>query len=137
MSGHKRYLAIDLGAESGRIMLGELSGQHLQLEEIYRFSNEPLEENGSLKWDFGFILSEVKKGLARAVRRAQGFVSGVAVDSWGVDFGLLDKDKRLMENPYHYRDCRTEGLNNRAGDPLDLAFVGHAIKLGYLRRVLL
>ena len=114
MAHISRYIAVDLGAESGRIMLGELSEQHLQLEEIYRFSNEPLEENGSLKWDFGFLLSEIQKGLARAVRRAEGLVSGIAVDSWGVDFGLLDKDKRLMENPYHYRDSRTEGVMEKA-----------------------
>jgi len=110
----RRYIAVDLGAESGRVMLGSISREKLALEEVYRFNNVPLEENPSLRWDFNRQICEVEAGIAKAVKRADGPIAGIGVDSWGVDFGLIDANKRLIENPYHYRDRRTNGMMERA-----------------------
>jgi rhamnulokinase len=106
----KKYIAVDLGAESGRVMLGSISQQKLLLEEIHRFSNGPVEEKGTLRWDFNRLLGEVKAGM----KKANGQITGVGVDSWGVDFGLLNADGKLIENPYHYRDSRTNGMMEKA-----------------------
>jgi rhamnulokinase len=110
----KQYIAVDLGAESGRVMLGLVSKDKLVLEEIHRFSNGPIEENGSLRWDFNRLLSEIKTGIGKTVNAAKGRVSGIGVDSWGADFGLIGADGKLLENPYHYRDSRTEAAMQEA-----------------------
>jgi rhamnulokinase len=114
MAEIKKYIAVDLGAESGRVMLGSVSADRLGLQEIHRFSNGPIEENGSLHWDFDKLLSEIKTGIKKTVKAASAQVWGIAVDSWGVDFGLLDVDGKLVENPYHYRDSQTNGMMDRA-----------------------
>ena len=112
----KKYIAIDLGAESGRIMLGRVSDEMLELEEIHRFINRPIEIRESLRWFFPNILSEIKAGIKKAVEQAKGDIVCIGVDSWGVDFGLLDESGQLLENPYHYRDSRTDGMMERAFD---------------------
>jgi sugar (pentulose or hexulose) kinase len=114
MAQVKKYIAVDLGAESGRVMLGSVSDDKIALEEIHRFSNGPVEERGSLRWDFNKLLSEVKTGISKAVKKAGTQVWGIGIDSWGVDFGLLDVDGKLVENPYHYRDSRTDGMMEKA-----------------------
>jgi sugar (pentulose or hexulose) kinase len=114
MAEIKKYIAVDLGAESGRVMIGSVSQHKLVLEEIHRFTNSPIEEHGSLRWDFNRLFSEVKTGISKAVRAAGTQVWGIGVDSWGVDFGLLDVDSRLVENPCHYRDSRTNGMPEKA-----------------------
>ncbi|HUW18786.1 MAG TPA: rhamnulokinase family protein [Sedimentisphaerales bacterium] len=114
MAEVRQYIAVDLGAESGRVMLGSVSADKLSLQEIHRFTNSPIEEHGSLRWNFSALLSEVKAGIGKAVRAAGGQVCGIGVDSWGVDFGLLDADGELIENPYHYRDGRTNGMREKA-----------------------
>lgn len=114
MAEIKKYIAVDLGAESGRVMLGSVSRQRLILEEIHRFSNGPVEENGSLRWDFNRLLSEIKTGIAKAAKAGSSQIWGIGVDSWGVDFGLLDVDGKLIENPYHYRDSQTNGMMEKA-----------------------
>jgi len=106
------YLAVDLGAESGRAMLGRFDGERVALEEIHRFPNAPVWLPDGLHWDALRILSGVKEGLANASR--EGGIEGVGVDSWGVDFGLLDRDGALVSNPYHHRDPRTEGKMEEA-----------------------
>ncbi|NLK42036.1 MAG: rhamnulokinase, partial [Planctomycetes bacterium] len=108
------YLAVDLGAESGRVMIGTLHDDKLTLRQAHRFANGPIEENGSLKWDFRTLMSEIKAGLKIAIEQCRGDVAGIGVDSWGVDFGLLDKDGILLENPYNYRDSRTQGMIEKA-----------------------
>jgi rhamnulokinase len=110
----KRYIAVDLGAESGRVMLGSISADKFLLEEVHRFNNGPVEENGSLYWNFSKLLSEIKTGISEAVKKTAGQVAGIGVDSWGVDFGLLDSEGQLIENPYHYRDSRTNGMMEKA-----------------------
>ena len=114
MAEVKKYIAVDLGAESGRVMLGSVSTKKLILEEIHRFDNGPIEENGSLRWDFNRLLTEIKTGISKAAKGAGTQVWGIGVDSWGVDFGLLDFDGKLIENPYHYRDSQTNGMMDKA-----------------------
>jgi rhamnulokinase len=114
MADKKKYIAVDLGAESGRVMIGTIMDDKLALDEIHRFSNGPIEENGSLKWDFDKLISEIKAGISKAAKAAGNDIAGIGVDSWGVDFGLLDSDGKLIENPYHYRDSRTNGMMEKA-----------------------
>lgn len=106
----ERYLAIDLGAESGRVMLGSLEGGNVELEEIHRFRNDPVQMLDTLYWDFPRLWFEIRRGLSMAAERTGGEIDAVAVDSWGVDYGLLDSDGRLVGLPVHYRDSRTEGV---------------------------
>jgi rhamnulokinase len=106
------YLAVDLGAESGRVVLGRFDGGRVSLEEIHRFPNTPVRLPDGLHWDVLRILSEIKDGLAKAVREEE--IEGIGIDSWGVDFGLLDGEGALVSNPYHHRDARTEGMMDEA-----------------------
>ena len=99
-------LAIDLGAESGRVMAVHFDGSSLQVEEVYRFSNHALLVNGSLQWDILGLWREVQVGIGRSPGRP----ASLAVDTWGVDFGLLDRNGNLIGNPVCYRDRRTEGM---------------------------
>jgi rhamnulokinase len=110
----KQYIAVDLGAESGRVMLGSLSQGKLTLEEIHRFGNGPINIDGSLRWDLDNLFAEVKAGIGKAVRQARGDIAGIGVDSWGVDFGLIDDKGQLVEQPYHYRDKRNDGMLEKA-----------------------
>jgi len=114
MAEVKKYIAVDLGAESGRVMIGSVSAERIVLEEVHRFANGPIEEDGALKWDFEELMRQIKAGIAKAAKAAGTQVWGIGVDSWGVDFGLLDADGRLIENPYHYRDRQTEGMCEKA-----------------------
>lgn len=104
------YLAFDLGAESGRAMLGRCTGGKLQLEEVHRFANEPVQYNGERHWDVARLWFDMQKGLARAAAAAGGRLSGIGVDTWGVDYALLGKYGALLENPFCYRDSRTDGV---------------------------
>ena len=106
------YLAVDLGAESGRVVLGRFDGGRVSLEEVHRFPNVPIRLPDGLHWDVLRIFCEIKDGLAKAGRELQ--IEGVGVDSWGVDFGLLDREGALISNPYHHRDARTNGMMDRA-----------------------
>jgi rhamnulokinase len=104
-----QYLAIDLGAESGRAMLADLSGHLLKLQEVHRFPNVPVTLPTGLYWNTLGLLQEMMQGM-RAAARLTGRLESVAIDTWGVDFGLLGADGALIENPRHYRDVRTVGL---------------------------
>jgi rhamnulokinase len=108
------YIAVDLGAESGRVMLGTIAEGELHLEELHRFGNGPVEVDGSLRWDFDRLLSEVKTGIGLAAKKAHSVPLGIGVDTWGVDFGLIGDDGQLVEAPYHYRDSRTNGMMDKA-----------------------
>jgi len=104
-----RLLATDVGAESGRTVVGSFDGERLSLHEVHRFPNRPVEVAGTLHWDVLRLYSDMLDGI-----RAAGRVSSVGVDTWGVDFGLLDRSGRLLGNPVHYRDRRTEGMLEEA-----------------------
>ncbi len=110
----KVYLAIDLGAESGRVMAGCFDGARLRIEEIHRFANVPVRLRGSLHWDILHLFSEIKRGLALAARAHGAALVSVGVDTWGVDYGLLDAGGRLLGHPFHYRDGRTDGMMGEA-----------------------
>jgi rhamnulokinase len=103
------FLAMDLGAESGRAILTTLRDETVTMEEIHRWPNRPVRMAGTLTWDFPFLYTEVLESLKRVVERGQK-VQGLSVDTWGVDFGLLGEDGRLLGNPSHYRDSRTDGI---------------------------
>jgi len=107
-----RLVAVDLGAESGRAVVGTFDGERLALEDVHRFPNVPVAVAGTLHWDFLRLFGDVTAGLRRAA--AGGPVASVGVDTWGVDFGLLDARGRLLANPVHYRDRRTEGMPDLA-----------------------
>jgi sugar (pentulose or hexulose) kinase len=103
----RQYLAFDLGAQSGRAMLGRFHGGAIELEEIYRFPNEPVRQNGAVQWDILRIWLEMKRALARIADRP---IESLGVDGWGVDYALLGGRGNLLENPYHYRDSRNDGM---------------------------
>lgn len=107
-----KTLAFDFGASSGRAMLGEFDGRAISLGELHRFSNDPVLAGGRLYWDILRLFHEVKAGLFAAA--AGGEISSIGVDTWGVDFGLLDEGGELLGNPVHYRDARTEGYLEKA-----------------------
>ncbi len=113
----KRVLAFDFGASSGRAILGKFDGKTIQLEEVHRFTNDPVTVNGTVFWDVLRLFHEVKQGILKA-KQAGGFDS-IGVDTWGVDFGLIDKDGYLLENPIHYRDKRTDGMIELACQKMD------------------
>jgi rhamnulokinase len=108
------YLAFDLGAESGRAMLGTLEGGRLAVEELHRFANTPVRVFDALYWDTLRLWHEIQRGLAIAGRGALGArhlqLDGIGIDTWGVDFALLGADGALADNPRHYRDARTNGV---------------------------
>jgi rhamnulokinase len=101
------YLACDLGAESGRVILGSLADGKLSLRELHRFANTPVREDGSLKWNIPNLVLEIKEGLRKAVALDLEF-AGVSTDSWGVDYILFDPSEAMMQPVYHYRDSRTK-----------------------------
>ena len=103
-------LAIDIGAESGRVMAVHFDGSGLQLEEVHRFPNYALTVNGVLQWDILHLWREVQAGIGRSRAHATDPPTSLAVDTWGVDFGLLDRNGDLIGNPVCYRDSRTEGM---------------------------
>ena len=104
----KRVLAFDFGASSGRAMIGTFDGEKITLKEVHRFSNDPVSVGGTLYWDTLRQLFEIKQGLTKA--KNDGGFSSVGIDTWGVDFALLDKNDRLLESSVHYRDARTNGI---------------------------
>ncbi|HEY3838630.1 MAG TPA: rhamnulokinase family protein [Bryobacteraceae bacterium] len=108
-SGPKNFLAFDLGATSGRAILGRLDGGLIKLEELHRFSNDPVQYNGEMHWDAPRLWFEIRRGLDITRRQAER-VDSIGVDTWGVDYGLLGENGSLIENPYHYRDARTDGM---------------------------
>ena len=110
----KTYVAVDMGASSGRAVAGLFDGQKLQLEEVYRFENGPVGVAGHLYWDLLCQWSHVRQGLRAAGAKWGNNVTSVGVDTWGVDFGLLGRGDELLGNPYHYRDSRTNGMMEKA-----------------------
>jgi rhamnulokinase len=104
----KRVAAVDLGASSGRVMLGEVGADVLELRELNRFWNGPVRVSGRLHWDVLHLYRSILEGL-----QAAGPLDGIGIDSWAVDYGLLDESGRLLGNPVHYRDSRTDGVMER------------------------
>jgi rhamnulokinase len=106
----RAFAAVDLGAESGRVALGRLEAERVELEIVHRFDNRPVWLNDGLHWDLPRLFADALDGIARAA--APQRLDGIGVDGWGVDYGLLDAspEPRLLGLPYHYRDRRTDGM---------------------------
>ena len=113
MAAETTFLAIDLGAESGRALLGRFDGERVVLEEVHRFPNVPVRVTDGLHWDALRLMGCVYRSLSKAAREAER-IESVGIDSWGIDFALLDRDGALVSNPYHHRDPHTEGMVERA-----------------------
>ena len=111
----KRYIAADFGAGSGRVIVGTPSAEGIQLEEIHRFENNQKMIDCHLRWDFNALFNELKTGLKKAFAKYGDEIESIGIDTWGVDYGLLDKDGKLISTPVCYRDDRTKGM-------LELAF---------------
>ena len=105
-----KMLAIDLGASSGRGIVGAFDGKKITLRENHRFSNDPVYVNGVFQWDILRIFYEIKQSLTKTVIEGDN-VTSVGIDTWGVDYGMIDKNGRLMANPTHYRDTRTDNVS--------------------------
>jgi rhamnulokinase len=108
------YLAIDLGAESGRVMAGLWNGKTLRLQEIHRFPNGPVLLADTLRWDLMRLWSEIQTGLALAAKQYGKSIVSVGADTWGVDFVLLSRHNEVLGEPCHYRDARTNGMMEKA-----------------------
>jgi rhamnulokinase len=111
MGNPRRFVAIDLGASNGRLLLGRWDGARFDISEVHRFGNGPVSTMGHLHWDVLSIWAEIKSGLACCIAgetRADG-LAGLGLDTWGVDYALLDREGKMLGNPYHYRDRRNDG----------------------------
>jgi rhamnulokinase len=113
-------LAFDIGASSGRAIIGKYDREVslIEIEEIHRFPNNPVWMNGHLHWDVMKLLHEVKLGIRRAKELGYTHIESLAIDTWAVDFGLLDAEGKLLCNPYHYRDSLTEGIMEQVVEKL-------------------
>src|SRR5438128_1940538 len=116
-----RYVAVDLGAESGRVIVGMLRDERVVLEEVHRFTNIPVRTPDGLHWDVLRLYAEILAGVRAAVQRHGRDLAGIGVESWAVDYGLVDAGGRLLGNPYHYRDARTDGLCEEAAQRVPAA----------------
>ncbi len=109
-----KYIAVDLGAESGRVVTATLAGDRLALEEVYRFANGAVQVDNSLYWDVLHLWDEIKKGLHKAHTEHGAELRSVAVDTWGIDYALLNRAGELVGNPHCYRASRIAGMMERA-----------------------
>ena len=108
------YLAVDLGAESGRVMAGHFDGRKISLEQFHRFPNGPVSLGGTLRWNLVSLWSEIQNGLREAGSRLNGSAVSVGVDTWGVDFVLMNRNDEILGQPWNYRDSRTDGMIQKA-----------------------
>jgi len=114
MAASQNYLAIDLGAESGRTIAGTLDHDRLTLTETHRFANGPVRLPDGLHWDVLRLWSDIKTGIGISSAKFSKRLDSIGLDTWGVDFALLDKHGALLSNPFHYRDSRTDGMLEEA-----------------------
>ena len=114
MKSSVNFLAVDLGAASGRILLGQWDGERIGLNELHRFPNGPVTIQDHQHWDVLRLWTEIKAGIARYAQQNSSHLLGIGVDTWGVDYALLDSQGNLVGNPYHYRDSRTDGMMESA-----------------------
>ena len=112
-------LSFDLGASSGRLVSQYFNGSTLKLNEIHRFVNQPLEENGHYYWDFDYFMKEITNGIRLAQDQIRGSIDGIGIDTWGVDFGIVDANDQLVSKPFSYRDTYTVPYMENALKALD------------------
>lgn len=109
-----RFLAIDMGAESSRAIVGTLVDDKIELEELHRFPSRNIEVLGTRYWDILYIFGEIKKALREYALKYGPHLDGIGIDTWGVDFALLSQSGAMVQNPVHYRDHRTDGVLEKA-----------------------
>ena len=109
-----KVLAFDFGASSGRAIVATYENGKVTMEEVHRFSNDPVMVGGMFYWDILRLFHEIKQGISKCVAAGHKDIESIGIDTWGVDFGLLDKDGRRLENPVNYRDKRTVGVKEKA-----------------------
>jgi rhamnulokinase len=109
----KKLLTFDYGASSGRGILGRFDGESLQISEVHRFANEPVFAFGHYYWDVLRLFHELKQGMIKTAREGHRDIASIGVDTWGVDFALLDEDGLMLGNPFYYRDSLTNGEMER------------------------
>lgn len=114
----KKVLAFDFGASSGRAILGTYKNGSLALTEIHRFNNYPIENNGKLLWDIQYLFGEVLIGIKKALQNHE--LDSIGIDTWGVDFGMIDSEGKLLQFPRSYRDPYTQDAIEKAGQIIDL-----------------
>ena len=113
------YLAIDFGGGSGRVIAGYLSEGKLELDTVYRFPNRQIRMGKHIYWDFPALFEEMKSGIRMAVEKGYR-IKSIGIDTWGVDFGLIDRQGNLIGNPVCYRDSRTQGMPEEVFARLDI-----------------
>lgn len=128
----KAYLAVDLGAESGRVMAGRFNGSTVSLEQFHRFPNGPVSQGGTLRWNLTGLWSEIQNGLREAASKLNGSAASVGVDTWGVDFVLMNRNDELLGQPWSYRDSRTDGMIQKAFTRVPRADIFAATGLQFL-----
>jgi rhamnulokinase len=128
-----KLLAFDYGASSGRAMLGRFNGEKLDISEVHRFPNDPVTVNGSFFWDILRLFHEMKQGIIRCAKNGDADLAGIGVDTWAVDFGLLDVKGELLGNPYHYRDSRTEDMMELAAGRVSKREIYNATGIAFLK----
>ena len=104
------FIAADFGAGSGRLILGTLADEKISLKEIHRFKNKMIEKNNHIYWDFDYLFNELVHGLKKIAALNKENILGIGIDTWGVDYGLIDKKGNLLSNPFAYRDSRTDKI---------------------------
>ena len=113
---HQTWLAVDIGASSGRVLAGQFDGTRIELSEVHRFENGPIHVQDRMYWDLLDLWKNVQAGLRKAAEQFGDSVATIGVDTWGVDYGLLGPGDELLGNPRHYRDPRTDGVMERTFD---------------------
>ncbi len=120
MNKPSTYIALDIGAGSGRAVVGTIDRDKMEIREINRFVNEPVKTNGVLYWDILYLWNQVIKSLKIYAKEGYPSPCGIAVDTWGVDFGLIGNDGTLLGNPVHYRDNRTERILSEISKQIEI-----------------
>lgn len=123
MSEITKVLAFDFGASSGRAMLFTFDGEKLEIEEMHRFSNDPVMIGKHFHWDVLRLFFEIKQGINKTVLAGHKDIQAIGIDTWGVDFGLFDKNGKMLGNPYHYRDTRTDGMIEYADETIGKKYI--------------
>lgn len=125
-------IAVDMGASSGRVILGRFDGNVLGIEEINRFENIPVTQNGTIYWDILRLFHEVKQGFAK-IRASREDIASIGFDSWGNDFGFIDRKGKLVSNPVHYRDNRTIGMMEKVFEIVDREKIFNTTGIQFMR----
>ncbi len=125
----RKYIAVDLGASNGRVIVGDL--EHFEVTNRFTTKNEIIQ--GSVYWDILFIFSEIKKGIKEAFRRYGSEIVSIGIDTWGVDFGLLDASGELIGNPYHYRDSRNDGMMEEVFSVISKEDIYHSTGIQFMQ----